>query len=182
MAPVLPSQQEHRIVDSLFQPTGESAVTQAYSTSESSISQSQFLGEFSLDVALGKGKSQYQDLVFVVRCGQISILEVSQQHLLEVPGIDRMSVVRILFSFKETVTTYDLQALFITIQSGEALDLNDFLAACKIISRNGGYKYCPGLDENECHNQYYSVIRYHIKSVRLWEIPFKRVDSRNCII
>lgn len=120
--------------------------------------------------------------MFVVRCGQSNILEVSQQHLLEVLGIDRMPMVRIMFSFKETVTTYDLQALFITIQSGEAQDLNDFLAVCKIISRNGGYKYCPGLDENEYHNQFYSVIRYHIKSVRLWEIPFKRVDSRNCII
>ena len=69
-----------------------------------------------------------------------------------------MSVVRILFSFKETVTTYDLQALFITIQSGETQNLNDFLAVCNIISRNGGYKYCPGFDENEYRHQYYSVI------------------------
>ena len=45
-----------------------------------------------------------------------------------------MSVVQILFSFKETVTTYDLQALFITIQSGEAQNLNDFLQANKALN------------------------------------------------
>ena len=84
-----------------------------------------------LDVALCKGKSQYSDLVFGVRCIQSTILEVSQQHLHEVPGIHHISVVQILFSFKETVTIYDLQALFIAIQSEEAQNLNDFLQANK---------------------------------------------------
>ena len=63
---------------------------------------------------------------------EVSILEVSQQHLLKVPGVDHMPVVRILFSFKETVTN-DLQALFITIQLGEAQILNDFLHANKAL-------------------------------------------------
>ena len=118
-------------MDNLFQPTGESTIIQSYNTLGLSISQCQFLGEYLLDVALCKGKSQYLDLVFGVRCVQSTILEVSKQHLHEVPVIDHISVVQILFSFKETVTTYDLQALFITIQSGEAQNLNDFLQANK---------------------------------------------------
>ena len=42
-----------------------------------------------------------------------------------------MSVVQILISFKEIITTYDLQILFIIMLSGEAQNLNDFLQANK---------------------------------------------------
>ena len=42
-----------------------------------------------------------------------------------------MSVVQILFSFKEIITAYDLQALVIIMLSGEAQNLNDFLQTNK---------------------------------------------------
>ena len=94
-----------------------------------------------------------------------------------------MSVVRILFTFSESGSaTYDLQALFTSIQSGQVHNLSEFFAICEIISRKGGYKYCPGIDVVHYFDHYHSVIRYHIKSVRSWELPFKRIDSINCFI
>ena len=140
-------------------------------------------GIISLHDTLCAGQARYTDLVFVKRCGQQWILEVTQQYLLELPGIDRVSVVRILFTFSETGSiTYDLQALFISVQSGQVHSLSDFLAVCDIISKEGGYKYCPGIDVKHYYDHYHSIIRYHIKSVRSWDLPFKRIDSINCSI
>ena len=56
---------------------------------------------------------------------------------------------------------------------------SDFFAVCEIISRKGGYKYFPGIDVAHYYDHYH---RYHIKSVRSWELPFKRIDSVNCFI
>ena len=116
-------------------------------------------GIISLHDSLCAGQARYTDLVFVKRCGQRWILEVTQQYLLELPGIDRVSVVRILFTFSETgSTTYDLQALFISVQSGQVHSLSDFLAVCDIISKEGGYKYCPGIDVKHYYDHYHSII------------------------
>jgi len=133
-------------------------------------------------VALSAGKAKYTDLVFVERCGKQLSLEVMQGQLYEGSGIDRISVVRILFTFSEGTVTYDLQALFITIQSGQAKTLDDFLAICETIPSKSCHKLCPGIDVEHYYDHYHSVIRYHIKSVRVWDRPFKRIDSTNCIM
>lgn len=68
------------------------------------------------------------------------------------------------------------------VQSGQVYSLCDFFAVCNIISKEGGYKYCPGIDVNHYFDHYHSIIQYHIKSVRSCELPFKRIDSVNCCI
>ena len=41
-------------------------------------------------------------------------------------------------------------------------------------------KFCPGIEMNHYMTNYYECIRFHIKSVRLTEFPFQRVDSQRC--
>ena len=133
-------------------------------------------------MALSAGKAKYTDLVFVERCGKQMSLEVMQGQLYEVSGIDRISVVRILFTFSESTVTNDLQAIFIIIQSGQAKTLDDFLVICETISSKSCYNLRPCTDVKHYYDHYHSVIRYHIKSVRVWDRPFKRIDSTNCIM
>ena len=48
--------------------------------------------------------------------------------------------------------------------------LPEFMDICSIISESGGYKFCLGIPEKKYFDEYYSVICYHIKSIRIWEI------------
>lgn len=60
--------------------------------------------------------------------------------------------------------------------------ITEFIDICSIISEGGEYKFCPAISETEYFDEDQSVISYHIKSSRIWEMPFKRIDSRNCIL
>ena len=66
------------------------------------------------------------------------------------------------------------------MQKGTVSDIDEALKVCYVISSQGDYNFCPGLDEREYYDNYYTVIRYHLKSVWLWEKPFKRIYSQNC--
>ena len=49
-------------------------------------------------------------------------------------------------------------------------------------SAKSDYKFCPGLNPQQYETEYYTFIRFHIKSVRRTELPFARVDSVNCLL
>jgi len=68
------------------------------------------------------------------------------------------------------------------VQTGVVKSVAEFMDICSIILESAGYKFCPGIQEKKYFDEYYSVIRYYIKSIRIWEKPFKRIDSRNCIL
>lgn len=55
--------------------------------------------------------------------------------------------------------------------------IDDLDAVCKMIGSN---KFCPGIEMNRYMTDYYECIRFHIKSARLSEFPFQRVDSQKC--
>ena len=55
----------------------------------------------------------------------------------------------------------------------------DIVDLCKIIGGNS-HKFCPGIDPELYLKEYKEVIRFHIKSVRLTDFPFHRVDSVKC--
>ena len=93
-----------------------------------------------------------------------------------------MSLARILFIPSELNFTYDVQVLFVSIQSGTVDSISEFFAVCDIISKRSGYKICPGLQKKMYFDKYYAIIRYHIKRVQLWDKPFDRIDSDNCLL
>ena len=63
----------------------------------------------------------------------------------------------------------------------ESYDTSEDVASlCKLIGKNTNFKFCPGISYEHYMAEYYEKIRFHIKSVRLTEFPFTRVDSVNC--
>jgi len=86
------------------------------------------------------------------------------------------------FCFIHQTITYDVQILFTSIQSGEVNDSQQIVEVCFMITRDSEFKFCPGLDEKRYYEDYHSPIGYHLKSVRLWDRPFKRIDSCNCLL
>jgi len=128
--------------------------------------------------AMKKGQQLYPDLCFVKRSSdEGELLEVTQSFALQIPQANYVSVARILFypSGRELILTYDVQILFTSIQSGEVNDLQQVVEVCAMITRGSEYKFCPGLDEKQYYEDYHSPIGYHLKSVRLWDKPFKRI-------
>ena len=101
------------------------------------------------------------------------------------PEAGSVSVARALFYpsvGNAGIYCYDIQALLTTIQKGETSSTDEGLEMCRIISNEGNYKFCPGIDCREYYENYFSIIRYNIASVRIWDRPFERVDWVNCLL
>ena len=138
---------------------------------------------------VSQGKITYEDLIFVTRNVDGShtddgILEVLQMERHAVQPVGLISVARILFSSTELpgAFKYEIQVLFSSFRSGSIHTADEFLDVCSIISVQGGYKYCPGIEVDHYYQYFFSMIRYHIKSCRVWEQPFIRIDSVNCLL
>ena len=59
-------------------------------------------------------------------------------------------------------------------------DTYDIISQCKIIDQNLPFKLCPGIDYEVYMKDSYEVIQFHLKSIRLTEFPFCRIDSVKC--
>lgn len=126
----------------------------------------------------------YPDFCFFKRMSnEGELLEVTQSFALQIPQANNVFIARVLFcpSSMESILTYDIQILFTSIQSGEMNDSQQIVEICSMITRNSGFKFCPGLDEKRYYGDYHKI-GYHIRSVRLWDKPFKRIDSCNCLL
>ena len=137
--------------------------------------------QLTLKNAIDKGQSTFSELIFTKNvCG--AVLEVTQQKVHYVPGSGYISLARILFvpgDVEPAVFTYTFQVLFSILQNGNVSSVSQFISVCSLLSKDSQYKFCPGLDEKTYFDTYFSTIRYHIKSVRIWEKPFTRIDSKN---
>ena len=49
-----------------------------------------------------------------------------------------------------------------------------------MFGKKSSYIICPGIDPVHYEDEYHKAIHFHIRSVRLSEFPFSRVDSVNC--
>lgn len=133
-----------------------------------------------------KGQSTSSELIFTEKvCHSGAVLEVTQQRVHYVPDSGYISLARILFvsgDVEPAVFNYTFQILFSTLQNGNVSNLSQFISVCNLLSKNSQYKFCPGLDEKIYFDIYFSIICYHIESVRIWENPFTRIDSKNCFL
>ena len=77
---------------------------------------------------------------------------------------------------------YTVHILMRMWESGELDGQDSIHLLCSKFVANTEYKFCPGLDPEEYHNEYFEKIRFHIKSVRQTTTPFHRVDSVNCVM
>ena len=129
-------------------------------------------------------EESYPDLVFAMRRSEKrEYLEISQQDTQQVAGVGCMSPVRALFFDSDSNNvTYDVQALFSSVQAGTIESLDNARPVINMVSQNASYKFCPGLEYQHYFDFYVKVIRFHISTVRLWQRPFQRVDSIHCIL
>ena len=66
------------------------------------------------------------------------------------------------------------------LENGVARDKSEVHELLKRFSATSTYKFCPGIEWSYYHEDYFKAIRFDIKSVRLEEAPFYRIDSVNC--
>ena len=65
--------------------------------------------------------------------------------------------------------TNDIQVLLNLVQAGTVKTLDTVRPLIDMVSQNAGYKFFPGLQYQHYLDFYFSVIHYHINTVRLWE-------------
>jgi len=130
---------------------------------------------------ISRGQKAYPDILFTKKMGDGStMLDVTQSNMKNVPDAGFISLARVIFSPSCTALCYDVQVLLKSVQKGTVQNADEALNVCCIISSEGDYKFCPGLNLTEYDEKYHAMIRYHVKSVRVWERPFTRIDSENC--
>ena len=76
-----------------------------------------------------------------------------------VPEAGYISVARVIFYLlSSTGLFYDVQTLFTSVQKGTVVDIDEALNVSHLVSTQGDHKFCPGLDEREYYDNYYSVL------------------------
>jgi len=143
--------------------------------------------EFLLRIYEGVSQ-QFPDLSFVMSRGYIDsevnsdtridipVLTISQRQLFVHPPYGMVTRVQGYVRYK----TYSVHVLMRLWRENNFENIADITALCEIICESSHYKFCPGINLEQYMREYYDVIRFHIKSVRLTEFPFQRVDSVNC--
>lgn len=76
---------------------------------------------------------------------------------------------------------FDFQVLLESVKVGLIVSDEEFTGLCDELLRSKGFVFCPGIDYKDYQDNYYSIIRFHIKQVNLAERPFQRVDSKRCL-
>ena len=142
------------------------------------------LEPLSVDSAIAKGQATHPEFFFLKKiCNKGTVLEVTPERMHQVAGCGYISVARILFSLDEPPSLiYDVQVLLTSIETGSVTNLDQFISVCSKISNGAQYKFCPGLDVMLYYDTYFATIHYHIKSMRVWEKPFSRIDSKDCAL
>ena len=142
-----------------------------------------------VETFVAQGESCFEDLLFIRRKNAENspttpVLEVVQQMMYSVPPAGPISVARILLypTDEASAYRYETQVLFTAFRSGTVYTVEEFLSVCKVISKKAEFKFCPGIDVDHYYNHYHAIIRYHTESCRVWDHPFKRIDSKNCFL
>ena len=103
-------------------------------------------------------------------------LLITQRTLHYHPPYGMISRVQVSVLFK----TYSVHVMMRLWRKEVFESVDDLADICKMIGNNSQHKFCPGIEMGHYMSEYHKIIRYHIKSVRLTEFPFHRVDSQKC--
>ena len=152
--------------------------------SQATVSQSVVpVNVLTLQDANNEGSTRYTDLSFAKTiCEKGEALDITQRYLFELPGAIYMSIARILLIPSELHFTYDIQVLFVSIKSSTISSKCEFFEVCDVITKESNYKFCPGFDTKMYYDEYYGIIRYHIRGVHLWDKSFNQINSISCLL
>ena len=107
---------------------------------------------------------------------EIPVLLITQRVIHYHPPYGMVSRVQVSVQYKR----YAIYILMRVWRRASFERIEELTAVCQMIGNNSSHKFCPGIEMEHYISEYYECIRYHIKSVRLTEFPFQRVDSNNC--
>ena len=65
------------------------------------------------------------------------------------------------------------------MEEGNVATPEEFVSLCEKIADNKNFKFCPGIDLEE-YEQCKEMIKYDPKSVRVIDVPVKRISSSKC--
>jgi len=131
-------------------------------------------------------QDNYPDLksdILTDSCGN-NALEITHKTVHSHPPAGYIHRTRIvMFTSSSNINGYqfEFQVLFASVKVGVIASDQEFTKLCDQLLRSEGFVFCPGIDYQEYHDNYYSVIRFHISQVNLAEHPFQRVDSKACL-
>ena len=126
------------------------------------------------------GRQRYSDLVFSsCEIDGGPVLICTTKKLYTHPPIGAVSRVKIIV--KED-GRYDFQVSVYSKEQGLVSNKDEYLHILETISVRSKYKFCPGLHIETYKKNYYDVIRYHPKKVRITCHPISRIDSKNCLL
>ena len=125
--------------------------------------------------------ARYSDLSFSMASGvmdgvsttAVPVMLIAQRTLHYHPPYGLVSRVQVSVRYK----AYTIFVLMREWKKETFESISDLDAVCRVIGKN---KFCPGIEMKHYMTEYYECIRFHIKSVRLSEFPFQRVDSQRC--
>ena len=124
--------------------------------------------------------SKFPELAFTLRCDGLDssnpVLTISQRAVFNHPLHGLTSRVCVTIQYKH----YKVHVLMILWSEGEIELIDDVMELCGMFGKISSYKFCPGIDPVHYEDEYHRAIQFHIRSVRLSEFPFSRVDSVNC--
>ena len=121
------------------------------------------------------------DATLLVNSDGTSLLQITHATVHNHPPAGYVHRVRIILLPAARGYHYDLQVLLVSVETGVILSEQDFIKVCNSLLQSHGFVFCPGIDYQEYHDKYYSVIRFHSKQVNLSTTPFQRVDAKGCL-
>ena len=136
--------------------------------------------EFLKDI-LDNASGSFPDFSFVmsrVRMNgtELPVLMITPVKVFNHPPLGIMARVQVVVHYK----FYTVHVLMRLWKQEHFDTVEEITNLCSMIGEKSQYKFCPGLPYENYMENYYEVIRFHIKSVRQTNFPFKRIDSRNC--
>ena len=129
-------------------------------------------------------KQRFPELVatLLVNSDGTGLLQITHTTVYNHPPAGYVHRVRIILLPAVHGYHYDLQALLVSVKTGVILSEQCFIKVYKSLLQSHRFVYCPGIDYQEYHDNYYSVIPFHIKKVNLSTTPFQRVDAKGCLL
>ena len=114
--------------------------------------------------------SHFPELAFTMAHegnSNVPVLMIAQKNLFHHPSFGLTSRIQLTVQYKK-YTAYVLMQLW---KEGEVKTIEDVREVCHDFSNVSKCKFCPGIDPDYYEEEYHKVIRFHIKSVRVWHFP-----------
>ena len=115
-------------------------------------------------------------LTMAVNSSGSPVLTITQKNLFNHPPFGLTSHIQVVVQY----SSYTASVLMRTWKVGEVRSVEDIIELSHDFSNKSVYKFCPGIDPQHYEEEYHEILRFHIKSVRLCQFPFIRVDSIDC--